>query len=63
MTIRKLIEMGVDIDKTIYVQGVIYNSRGCPIVEEDCSMDSGTFEIDSGALCIRAGAYENEEEY
>lgn len=63
MTIRKLIEMGVDIDKTIYVHGVIYNSRGCPIVEEDCSMDSETFEIDAGALCIRAGAYENEEEY
>lgn len=63
MTIRKLIEMGVDIDKIICVQGVIYNNRGCPIVEEDCSLDSETFEVDCGVLYIRAGAYQNEEVY
>lgn len=61
MTIRKLIEMGVDIDETICVQGVIYDSEGCPIIEEDCSMNCEVFEVDSGVLFIRAGAHQNKE--
>ena len=61
MTIRKLIEMGVDIDETICVQGIICDSMGYPIVEEDCSMDCETFEVDCGTLYIKAGACQNEE--
>jgi hypothetical protein len=54
--------MGVDIDETICVQGIIYNSKGCPIVEEDCSLDSETFEVNCGILYIKAGACQNKEE-
>lgn len=61
MTIRKLIEMGVDIDKTICVRGIIWDDKGWVLVEEDCSMDCETFEVDCGTLYIRAGVCQNEE--